>query len=65
MNAYVLKAVTDGELQSVLDLYKACEDFLGLGPQPCASMEMMMKTSTVQGERGASSVVSMTLKAIW
>lgn len=32
---------TPTELEDVLEVYRQCEDFLSLGPVPCASMEMV------------------------
>lgn len=39
---YQIKIVTKDDLDSVLEVYKQCEDFLAMGPQPHASMEMVL-----------------------
>ena len=38
-----IRAVTHDDLSSVLDVYWQCEDFLALGPEPVASMEMVLR----------------------
>lgn len=35
--------IVSSELDSVLHVYRQCEDFLALGPVPTASMEMVLK----------------------
>ncbi len=44
MNAtnFVIRPILPEELDQVLAVYTACEDFLALGPQPHASMEMVL-----------------------
>ena len=36
-----IKTVGDDQLGQLLDVYRECEDFLSLGPQPKASLEMV------------------------
>ncbi|MGD1119691.1 MAG: GNAT family N-acetyltransferase [Dehalococcoidales bacterium] len=43
MDRLELKAVSPGDQEAVLAVYLQCEDFLGLGPQPEASPEMVAK----------------------
>lgn len=40
-SCFTIKPIADGEWDSVLGVYRQCEDFLALGPKPCASMEMV------------------------
>jgi L-amino acid N-acyltransferase YncA len=37
----LIRAITDADLTAVLDVYRQCEDFLALGPNPTASLEMI------------------------
>ncbi len=37
-----IRPVGEDELDAVLGVYRQCEDFLALGPQPHASMEMVL-----------------------
>ena len=39
---YLIKPIAEADLDSVLEVYRQCEDFLALGPQPHASMEMVV-----------------------
>ena len=36
-----IRPITDTDLPAVLEVYRQCEDFLALGPNPTASMEMI------------------------
>ncbi len=38
-----IKTVTPDDSEAVLKVYRQCEDFLALGPQPKASLEMAIK----------------------
>ena len=38
-----IRPVSTGDLSAVLDVYRQCEDFLALGPEPVASMEMVLR----------------------
>jgi ribosomal protein S18 acetylase RimI-like enzyme len=38
---WIARPVTEDDLDQVLEVYRQCEDFLALGPQPKASMEMV------------------------
>jgi ribosomal protein S18 acetylase RimI-like enzyme len=52
-SACELRAVTEDDLDAVLDVYRQCEDFLALGPEPRASMEMVLRDiETSERERG-------------
>jgi ribosomal protein S18 acetylase RimI-like enzyme len=45
--------VTRADLDAVLDVYRQCEDFLALGPEPVASMAMVLRDiETSQREGG-------------
>lgn len=39
---FTIKPVTEQDLDSVLTVYRQCEDFLTLGPEPQASMTMVL-----------------------
>jgi ribosomal protein S18 acetylase RimI-like enzyme len=38
-----LRAVTPNDLDAILDVYRQCEDFLALGPEPTASIRMVLE----------------------
>jgi ribosomal protein S18 acetylase RimI-like enzyme len=42
-NYFKIERISEGSLSQVLKVYKQCEDFLALGPEPCASEEMVIK----------------------
>jgi ribosomal protein S18 acetylase RimI-like enzyme len=42
-DSFELRTITQEDLCAVLDVYRQCEDFLALGPEPTASMEMVVK----------------------
>ena len=42
-DSFELRTITQEDLGAVLDVYRQCEDFLALGPEPTASMEMVVK----------------------
>ena len=37
----LIRPILDSDLPAVLEVYRQCEDFLALGPNPTASMEMI------------------------
>lgn len=41
-HALEIRSIRSDELESVLEVYKQCEDFLALGPVPTASKEMVL-----------------------
>ncbi|OGO20169.1 MAG: hypothetical protein A2Z15_00530 [Chloroflexi bacterium RBG_16_50_11] len=43
MDSLKIKTVTPDDKYNVLEVYRQCEDFLALGPQPKASLEMVLK----------------------
>ena len=43
MNTLAIRTVTPDDYQAILEVYRQCEDFLALGPQPKASLEMVLK----------------------
>ena len=46
-------AITPDDTDAVLDVYRQCEDFLALGPEPKASMAMVLKDiESTQDESG-------------
>jgi ribosomal protein S18 acetylase RimI-like enzyme len=47
-----IRPITQGDLSAVLDVYRQCEDFLALGPEPTASMEMVLKDVEVSQREG-------------
>jgi ribosomal protein S18 acetylase RimI-like enzyme len=49
---FEIRPITENDLEDVLEVYKQCEDFLALGPEPRASMAMVIKdTETSRSER--------------
>jgi len=46
----LIRPLASDELDSVLDVYRQCEDFLALGPVPTASMEMVLKDLEISNE---------------
>lgn len=40
---FEIRPITENDLEEVLDVYRQCEDFLALGPEPRASMAMVLK----------------------
>ena len=42
-NPYEVRTVTSDDADAILDVYRQCEDFLALGPEPTASMSMVLK----------------------
>jgi len=49
-----IRPVTSADASAVLDVYRQCEDFLALGPEPVASLAMVLadiETSRCQGGR--------------
>jgi ribosomal protein S18 acetylase RimI-like enzyme len=51
-NSLEIRPVTPGDLNAVLNVYRQCEDFLALGPEPTASMEMVLKDIEVSQRAG-------------
>jgi ribosomal protein S18 acetylase RimI-like enzyme len=47
-----IRPIAHNDLESVLDVYKQCEDFLALGPVPTASMEMVLKDIEISRNEG-------------
>ncbi|MCL5998837.1 MAG: GNAT family N-acetyltransferase [Chloroflexi bacterium] len=48
----VIRPVTPGDLDAVLGVYRQCEDFLALGPQPRASMAMVEADLKISADEG-------------
>lgn len=51
---FTLKPVTEKDLDVLLILYRQCEDFLALGPEPQASPEMVLADLAHAREQGGS-----------
>lgn len=50
---FEIRPITQADLDAVLEVYRQCEDFLALGPEPHASMQMVRKDiESSQGEGG-------------
>jgi len=48
-----IRPITPDDMESVLEVYRLCEDFLALCPVPTASMEMVLKDIEIsKGEGG-------------
>jgi ribosomal protein S18 acetylase RimI-like enzyme len=53
-DSFEVRTITQDDLGAVLDVYRQCEDFLALGPEPTASMEMVVNDiENSQREGGA------------
>ncbi len=50
--AWYIRPATDADAGALLDVYRACEDFLALGPVPVASAEMVAKDRALSQEAG-------------
>lgn len=51
-NSFEVRTITQDDLDSVLDLYRQCEDFLALGPERTASMAMVLKDIEISQSEG-------------
>jgi ribosomal protein S18 acetylase RimI-like enzyme len=49
---YTIRPVRNDEIGSIVELYRACEDFLSLGPQPHASREMVVADQEASTQEG-------------
>jgi len=47
-----LRTVTPNDTEAILGVYRACEDFLVLGPEPKASLEMVQKDLETSRQEG-------------
>jgi RimJ/RimL family protein N-acetyltransferase len=47
-----LRSVTPDDTEAILKVYRACEDFLALGPEPKASFEMVQKDLEISRQEG-------------
>lgn len=53
-NSYTITRISQSDATEILDVYRQCEDFLSLGPQSTATMEMVLKDlETSQNENGS------------
>jgi ribosomal protein S18 acetylase RimI-like enzyme len=51
---FSLRTLDDSDLPALLELYRACEDFLALGPCPRASLEMVRGDVQLSQENGGT-----------
>ena len=51
-NSLEIRTITPDDLDTVLDVYQQCEDFLALGPESTASMEMVLKDIEISQRKG-------------
>jgi ribosomal protein S18 acetylase RimI-like enzyme len=51
-NSFEVRTITQDDLGEVLDVYRHCEDFLALGPEPTASMAMVIKDIEISQREG-------------
>ena len=51
-NSFEIRTITQDDLGAVLDVYRQCEDFLALGPEPIASMAMVLKDIEISRREG-------------
>jgi RimJ/RimL family protein N-acetyltransferase len=47
-----LRTITPNDTQAILGVYRQCEDFLALGPEPKASLEMVQKDLEISRREG-------------
>ena len=47
-----IRPITPDDMESVLEVYRLCEDFLALCPVPTASMEMVLKDIEISKREG-------------
>jgi ribosomal protein S18 acetylase RimI-like enzyme len=50
--SFEVRTITQDDLVEVLDVYRQCEDFLALGPEPTASMAMVLKDIEISQREG-------------
>ncbi|MGP8079631.1 MAG: GNAT family N-acetyltransferase [Dehalococcoidales bacterium] len=48
-----LRTVTLNDTEAILGIYRGCEDFLALGPEPKASLEMVLKDLEISQQEGS------------
>ena len=49
---FTIRTVTENNKEDILEVYHACEDFLALGPQPKASMAMVLADLEISRQEG-------------
>lgn len=49
---FIVKDIDVNEIDSILQVYKQCEDFLSLGPMPNASRQMVLDDLGLSKEEG-------------
>jgi ribosomal protein S18 acetylase RimI-like enzyme len=47
-----IRPVTENEMDAILEVYRQCEDFLALGPEPQASVAMVLRDLQTSKEQG-------------
>ncbi len=50
--AFTIRPVTSDDIPAILNVYRQCEDFLALGPQPTASLEMVLADLALSQRQG-------------
>ncbi len=51
-DSFEIRTITQDDLGAVLNVYRQCEDFLALGPEPTASMAMVFKDIEISQREG-------------
>jgi ribosomal protein S18 acetylase RimI-like enzyme len=51
-DSFQIRAISDQDLTDVLEVYRQCEDFLALGPEPIASTQMVAKDIEYSRQHG-------------
>jgi len=51
-NAFEIRPIMPDDVNAVFGVYQQCEDFLALGPQPTASMAMVLKDIEISQSEG-------------
>jgi ribosomal protein S18 acetylase RimI-like enzyme len=52
--SFSIRPIEENQLAQVLDVYRQCEDFLALGPQPHASLDMILSDMRLSQEEGCT-----------
>lgn len=51
---FSIRNVDENDIDSILEIYRQCEDFLSLGPVPYASMQMILDDFKISEEEGGT-----------
>jgi hypothetical protein len=51
-SSFTIRTVTKNNKEDILEVYRRCEDFLALGPEPKASLEMVLADLEISRQEG-------------